>query len=107
MFTRTKSHFRCHLRRVAPSFLYQLWFDIIVPGTALRSSRFYTTVHASNLVLTTASSTTNSPPASSTRTSLDAAYAGLFKVEFLTVEHSVGLKIEDEFMLTGLAGVGK
>ena len=87
VFLNLKNEFRCHIRRLPSSYLYQVWFDIIIPGTDLSSPRFRSSVRSSAPEEETGS--------------------GRFVVEFLTVEHISGLIPEDEFVLLGRETSGR
>lgn len=72
--------YSCHLRRSRPETLYQLWFYVSVPGTNFETPR----VHFQF-------------PASSTGSN----FGRHEPTEFLTVEHSAGIELDDDVILTG------
>lgn len=87
VFVSLKNEFRCHVRRKEPDFLYQLWFDIIIPGTDIHSPRFKATIYAGD-------------------SSVSDGDAQRYQTEFLSVEHSFGIEPEDELILFGQSANG-
>ena len=79
MFKNLDTQFQCHIRHVPPPTLYKLWFYVTVPGMDFETPRTFRTVHPSDI-----------PSGSTSHT-----------VEFITVEHHVGLQLHDEFILIG------
>lgn len=80
MFANIKNEFRCHLRQKSPDFLYQLWFDIIIPGTDIHSPRYHATIHAREA---------------------DAHGLSRSQAEFLSLEHGPGIEVGEELILHG------
>lgn len=79
--------YSCHLRRRRPDTLYQLWFYVTVPGTNFETPRIQVHVPAPNR-------------------SGAATFGRRQVTEFLTVEHSSGIQLEDEVIITGRVADG-
>ena len=88
VFPNPKQEFRCHIRHVAPDVLYQMWFYLTIPGTSFETPRIYATVRAGDVV--------------------GKVSAGRYQLQFLTIEHSTGIDLLDDFIVIGRdAGGGR
>ena len=79
MFKNLDTQFQCHIRRKPLPTLYKLWFYVTVPGTNFETRRTFRTVRATDV-----------PGGATSHT-----------VEFITIEHHVGVKLHDDFILIG------
>lgn len=83
VFVDPGTDFRCHVTLQRPEVLYQLWFYVSILGTDFETPQVRRTVRADDL---------------------EYLSGGQYQVEFLTVEHSAGIQLQDEFILTGRRG---
>lgn len=72
--------YRCHIRLRRPEVLYQLWFYVSILGTDFETPRIRRTVRAKDL---------------------EGLSSGHFQAEFLSIDHSAGILLQDEFILVG------
>jgi len=79
VFRRLRRSYSCHVRRRRPETLYQLWFYVTVPGTSFETPRIHRRVEYQGR------ETTGSHVVTS----------------FLTVEHTTGMRLDDELIMTG------
>ena len=86
--TSIKRQFHCHIRHASPTVLYRLFYYVQVPAASSRRPRFQTTkLHR----------TVASRPGD-----LEYSRRGRYDVDFLTAEHDTGLRLLDDFVLTGV-----
>ena len=83
VFKNLKSKFQCHVRLKKPVVLYELFFNVKVPGphgTEIETPKVRKIVYAQEF---------------------DDHSTGSYQADYINVQHNTGLKVEDEFILVG------
>lgn len=84
-FQDLKSKFQCHIHHKKHKILYKLFFYVKVPGTDFETKRMHRTVFSHDLNFHS---------------------RGEYKLDYITVEHFLGLNMKEEFVLAGNTGHG-
>ena len=80
VYQNIKEEFKCHIKHRQPKVLYELFYSIEVPGTSFKTEPVYKTVYAGDL---------------------DYQGHGEYITDYITMEHSSGLDLNQEFILIG------
>lgn len=83
VYTHLKTQFRCHIRKRPPSILYRLWFYLTIPANSsiIETPKLYSEVFSSDV---------------------KDLNQGVKVIEFLTIEHRVGIPLGDDLIISGL-----
>lgn len=77
-----RNSYQCHIRRTYPEVLYELWFYVSVPSSHFETPRLYTAIELSDTDRHTS--------------------RGQHRHEFITVEYSFDIELEEDLILKGM-----
>lgn len=84
VYAHLKTRFRCHIRKQPPNILYRLWFYLTIPANSsiIETPKLYSEVFPSDF---------------------ENLNQGVKVIEFLTIEHRVGVPLGDDLIISGLS----